>query len=143
MKIRKATKKDYKKMAEIYMRGFTRKEYHESWTPKLSYRKIMILKRYCDLYVLERGGKIIGFNAVNPNKWFLGGTVEGEEFAIDPDYQNKGYGKFFLKEVEKIYRDKGYKYFIFISYKKTTAFKKYKKLNYKESKDNIIFEKEL
>ena len=143
MKIKKATKKDYKTIAEVYKLCFTKKEYKEVWTPKMTLKKVNLLSRYCDIFVVMIDKKIIGFVAVNPSKWYIGRFVEIEEIGIHPKYQNDGYGKRLLKFVEDYYKKKNYSYLIFMVNKTSKAYKQYKKMKYSEDKNGALFMKPL
>ena len=143
MKIRKATKKDYKRIAEIYELCFTEKEYGETWTQKMALKKLNLLSKYCDIFVTIEDKKIIGFVAVNPTKWYIGRFADIEEIGIHPEYQDNGYGKKLLKFIEDYYKKKNYSYLIFMSNKDTTAYKQYKKMKYAEDKNGALFVKKL
>ena len=143
MKIRKAKKEDFDEIAEIYSKAFSGQQYNETWTKRKALKKMNMLTKYCDIFVSEIDNKCIGFMALNPSKWYPGKTVEGEEFAIKKEFRNKGLGKVFLKEIERMYKKKGFKSFIFIAHKNPGPAGYYKKLGYKETKSNVLFEKEL
>jgi len=140
---RKAIKKDYLRIAEIYTNEFSKTPYNEDWTKKKALKKINIFSNYCDIYVSVVDRKVVGFFIANTNFWNLGEFVFGEEMAIDENYQNKGIGKAFLSWIEKRYSKKGFKKFIFLSFKDSNAYKMYKKWGYEESKSNILFERNL
>ncbi|MEA3248675.1 MAG: GNAT family N-acetyltransferase [Nanoarchaeota archaeon] len=143
MKIRKATRKDYKKIAEIYRLCFTKKDYNEVWTQSMTLKKINFLSRYCDIFVTLIDKKIIGFVAVNPSKWYVGRFADIEEIGIGPKYQNRGYGKQLLKFIEDYYKKKDYSYLIFTVNKTSKAYRKYKKMGYSEDKNGALFMKDL
>ncbi len=143
MKIRKVTKRDHKKIVEIYKLCFTKKEYKEVWTQKMTLKKINLLLRYCDIFVVIVNNKIIGFVAINPTKWYIGRFADIEEIGIHPEYQNNGYGKKLLKFIENYYKKRNYSYLIFTVNKTSKAYKKYKRMKYHEDKNGALFMKTL
>ncbi len=143
LKIRKATKKDYKKIAGIYKLCFTKEEYGEVWTQNMTLKKIIILSKYCDIFVVVADNETIGFAAINPNKWYIGRFADIEEIGIHPKHQDKGYGKQLLKFIENYYKKKNYSYLIFTVNKTAKAYKKYKQMKYSEDKNGALFMRQL
>lgn len=141
--IKKTKKVDFPFLAEVYAREFSKPPYNEKWTNSLAIKKLKLLSKYCEIYSVFFETKLVGFFAVNATKLFPGKTIEGEEFAIDSDYQGRGIGKYCLNWLEKEFTKRGYENFIFLSIRASPAYKIYKNLGYKESEIDALFYKEL
>ena len=138
-----ANKSDFDKIAKIYVEEFSKKPFNESWTLKLALKKLDIFSRYCDIWKIVLGEKIIGFLIINPNQWFLGETIFGEEMAILEDFQRKGIGEQSVDEIFEIYKKKGYKKYMCLVNLKSKSFGLQNKMGVGESKFNKLMEKEL
>mgnify|MGYP001566809498 FL=1 len=143
IQIKKANKKDYKEIAEIYMEEFSKPPYNESWTKKKAVEKINIFSKYCDVWKIIYNKKIIGFISVNPHWFFPGKYAFGEDIAIKKEFQRKGIGTFVFNEIFKIYKQKGFEYFMGVANTKSKAIKLYKKLKILSSRDNLFIERKL
>ncbi|MEK6824199.1 MAG: GNAT family N-acetyltransferase [Nanoarchaeota archaeon] len=141
--LKKANKKDFSIIAEIYAKEFSKPPYNEPWTKKKAIEKINLFSKYCDLWKIIYNNKIVGFIAVNPHWFFPGKYAFGEDLAIKKEFQGKGIGTFVINEIFKIYKQKGFEYFMEVANTKSRAIKLYKKLNILPSKDNLFIEKRL
>ena len=141
MKIREATKKDLKEIAEIFRKESSKKPYNTKYTPKSAIKKIEELFEN-EVYVAEDKKKIMGFIASNitfdnNKKVFL------NELWLRSIYQGKGIGKAFVRFIEKMYKKKGVNIIRLITRKNARAFNFYKKIKYKEVKNFVFMEKKL
>lgn len=143
IEVKKANKKDFRKIAEIYMKEFSKKPYKEPWTMKKSMKKLDIFSRYCDIYKILFDNNIIGFMILNPYAYCPGEVVFGEEFAIKSEFQNKGIGTICQKKIEDIYRKKKYKIFQIAASKNAPAYKLYLKEGFRKSSGGVLLEKKL
>lgn len=143
MKIRKAMKKDFKRIAELYKQGFSEKPYNENWTFKEALDKINLFSKYCDIYVSLIDEKIVGFIIINPNHWHPGEIAFCEEIVVDKNFRGKRIAKKLLFEIEEIYRAKGYNEFMAIVNKKSGAYKLWRKREFRKDKENVLISKDL
>ncbi len=143
MKIRKAKRKDFKKIAEIYQEGFSEKPYNEMWTLKESINKIKIFYKYCDIWISTENKNITGFLIINSNQWKPGEIIFGEDIGIDKKYRKKEIATKLLEFSFAHYKKKGYKKFMGIINKDAKSFGFIKKLKLKLSKQDLLVEKEL
>jgi len=141
IKIRKATKKDFKELAEILINESSKKPYNEKYTFKTALKEISKFVKD-ELYVAVDEKNIIGFIASgitldNKQKAYI------NELWLKPIYQKKGIGKTLVTFIEKIYKKKGVKIIRLVAKRKAGAFKFYKKINYGEYKELVFMEKKL
>jgi|SRR3989344_6020347 len=143
MKIRKATKKDLKKIAEIFRIESAKKPYLQKRNRKKALDKIKEYFKNEDIYISILNNKIAGFIIVNID------TTEKKklfiiELWIKKEYQRKGIGKTLVRFIEKMYKKKGIKLFKLVANKKKGgAFNFYRKLKYNENKDLVFMDKKL
>jgi len=141
MKIRKATKKDFKEIAEILIKESSKKPYNEKYILKTALKEIRKLSKK-ELYVPENEKEIMGFIASSIN---LDGKKRAyiDELWLKLKYQKKGIGKELMDFIEDKYKKKGIKKIYLSTKRKAGAFKFYKKLGYKERKDRVFMKKKL
>lgn len=140
--IRKARRKNFRKIAQIYADGFSEPPYNEPWTLKDALKKIKIYSKYCNIWEIHYKNNLVGFVIVNPNHWFPGKFAFGEDISIKKEYRKKGIATRVLKKIMEIYQRKGFEYFVGISNKESKAFKLWNKLGIKENKyDKLISRK--
>ena len=141
MKIKKASLKDIKEIAQILMKESSKKPYNEKYTLKIALKEVA--KFFKDeLYVAMDEKEIGGFIASNitsddKQKAYI------NELWLKSIYQKKGIGKALVEFIEKIYKKKGIKIIRLVAKKNAGAFHFYKKLNYKEYKELVFMEKQL
>ena len=141
MKIRKATKKDFKEIAEILIKESSKKPYNEKYTFKKAIKEINELFKK-DLYVAVNEKEVIGFIASNitlssKKKAYI------SELWLRPNYQRKGIGKTLVKFIEDKYKKKGLNIIRLVAKRNAGAFKFYKKLKYAEYRNLVFMEKKL
>ena len=143
MKIRKATRNDFKDVAKIYREAFSEPPFNENWTLGEASKKIKVFSRYCDIWVPVIDREIAGFFIVNPNHWKIGEVAFGEDLVIKKKFRENEIGTKLFKFVFKYYKDKGYKKFMGIINKKAKSFGFIKKLNLEIEKRDVLIEKRL
>ena len=141
MKIRKAKKKDFKKIAEILRKESSKKPYNDKYTLKTALKEINKFAKN-DLYVSTSKKEIIGFIASditsdNKKKAYI------NELWLKPIYQGKGIGKTLVKFTEEKYKKKGVKIIRLVSRRDSKAFGFYKRIKYKEYKKLVFMEKKI
>jgi len=143
IKIRKAKRKNFRKIAKIYAVEFSKTPFKEKWTIAIAIKKLKLFSKYCDIWEIEYEKKLVGFLVINPNQWLLGEIIFGEEMAIDEKFQRKGIGKEVFDKIFNIYKKKGFKKYLGIVNKKSRAWGLHKKVGGKESNNDKIIEVKL
>jgi len=141
IKIRKATKKDFKEIAEILMNESSKKPYNEKYNLKKALVSINNLSKK-ELYVAINEKEIGGFIASNitsddKEKAYI------EELWLKQSYQKKGIGTLLVSFIENLYKKKGVKIIRLVSKRTSGAFTFYKKINYHEYTELTFMEKRL
>ena len=141
MKIRRATKKDFKEIAEILIKESSKKPYNEKYNLKIALKEISGFSK-SELYLAVNEKEIVGFIASsitpdNKKKAYI------NELWLRPIYQGKGIGKSLVRFIEEKYKKKGVKTIRLVSKKNAKAFGFYKKIKYKEYKEMVFMEKKL
>ena len=139
-KILKTVEKDYEAIAEIYKEAFNEPPFNEEWTKEKCLDQLNRFSKYCDIYTLFLKEEIIGFVIMNPNYWFPGKYVFGEEAAIKLEYRGKGYGKYMIEETLKKYKEKGFIKYLGINNIEAGAYNFWKKLGAKETTQDKLTE---
>tara|TARA_Y100000310_G_scaffold77162_1_gene73729 strand:+ start:13174 stop:13602 length:429 start_codon:yes stop_codon:yes gene_type:complete len=141
MKIRKATKKDFKEIAKIWVKESSKKPYNEKYSLKTALKEINTFTKYY-LYVATNEKEIMGFivsniTPDNKKKAYIG------ELWLKPIYQGKGIGKALVKFIEEKCKKKGVNIIRLVAKRNARAFNFYKKIKYKEYKELVFMEKRL
>ncbi len=143
VKIKKAKQKNFRKVSGIYIEAFSEPPYNEKWTSNIGLNKIKLYSKYCDIWEIWYGKKLVGFIIINPNFWFPGKFCLIEDMAIKREFRGKGMGTYILDEITKRYKKKGFKSLLLLANKESRAFKLYQKLGIKENKVDKLLSKEL
>lgn len=141
MRIRRATKSDLPACINILIRAFAGQE---NWNKKNARlfleERIRLWPSLC--FCLESGKKVAGFMFCEEFTYVKGKYLWVVEFAIDPEFQGKGFGKQALEFIEGRARKNGFDVLYLAADIKENAIKVYKKFGFK--KTNWLFmEKEL
>jgi ribosomal protein S18 acetylase RimI-like enzyme len=143
IKIKEATKKDSKKISEIFLCGTKKKPYSMSWTEKSAFKKINELISTGDIFIALLDGKMVGFIAMRTSLAPRGYVSHVEELWLTEKYQGMGIGRKLIEFVEKKYKHKVFALTLG-SNKKSKAFGFYKKLGFIAQKgDGVGMRKEL
>ncbi|MEK6811428.1 MAG: GNAT family N-acetyltransferase [Nanoarchaeota archaeon] len=141
--IKKASKNDLKKLAEIYVEEFSKAPYNEPWTQEKALNKLKRFSKYCEIWNINYENQLVGFIVINPDQWYPGERIFGEDMAIKSNMQNKGIGTKVFELIFKEYKKRGFKIFMSIQNKNSKAKNLYNRLGILESKTNTLIEKEL
>jgi len=143
IKLKKAKRKNFRKISKIYMESFSEPPYNEKWTSKIVLDKIKLFSRYCDIWEIWYEKQLAGFFVINPSWWCSGEIIFGEELAIDKKFRKKGIGTYVLKEIFKIYKKKGFKKYMGIVNNASNAIGLHKKVGAYKNKYDLLMEAEL
>jgi ribosomal protein S18 acetylase RimI-like enzyme len=132
-KLRKAKRKDLKKIAKMYKEEYGKSPFNERWTDKTSLKRINNYYKSSKIFVVEVEKNVVGALVLSDYIWFNGKRGHIDEIFITKDFQGKGIGSKLIKFAEKYFSDKKISGLTFISHKKSMAFKFYKKRGYKET----------
>ena len=133
MKIRKATKKDLKKISEIMSVEYKKKPYNEKWSKTTSFQKIKDYFKKSYILVIEEKKRVVGFIIATTFLWYDGKKALIEEIIIDSKHQNKGLGLRLIEFAETFLKKKGVFKIELFANKKSKAFQFYKKRGFKIS----------
>lgn len=104
MKLKKICKEDIEELVDIYINTFSK----EPWYDEFNDRNLVVKffnnhlnNNYFIGYILLLDNNIIGMSLGMKKPWENGMEYYIDQFLINYEYQNKGYGKYFLKEIEK------------------------------------------
>lgn len=143
LKIKKATTKDFKKIAEISKKEYSKKPYNEKWTEVTALKKIKEYHKFCKIYVTVFKKEIVGFIIFYDYPYENGREGFIEEIVIDSKYQDNGFGRTLLNFVENYLKKKKMKSVTLLSNTKSKAFNIYKKRKYKHFKNLVYMKKKL
>jgi GNAT superfamily N-acetyltransferase len=130
MKIREATKQDYKRLMELYndFVGSDRYSNHDNDSFERT-----LEDPDCYIYVAEEDNQMIGFvtfsvrNVVRYKK----PIAEGDELYVMPEYRGKGYGKQLMQHIiNKATELNCHRMFLESHYKHETAHKMYESMGF-------------
>jgi ribosomal protein S18 acetylase RimI-like enzyme len=143
MKIRKATKKDFKSIAEIFRIESSKPPYNKKRTPKKALDLIKEDFRENDMYVSIVDNKIVGFIMVRADSG-IKNKLWINELWILKKYQSQGIGRKLMNEIENIYKNKGIKIFELVAdTEKGGAVGFYDKMGYKIDKSLVYLQKKI
>jgi len=143
MKIRKATLKDLKSIAEIFRIGSSKPPYNKKRTPGEALKRIKEDFRGNDLYVATIDNKIIGFVMVQRDSGIKNQLWINEIWVLK-EYKGQGIGRKLMAEIEKIYKKKGIKIFELVAdTRRGGAFGFYRRLKYEGDKSMVFMQKRL
>ncbi|MBL7059039.1 GNAT family N-acetyltransferase [Candidatus Pacearchaeota archaeon] len=136
--LKKAKRRNFKKIAELYSKGFSEPPYDEAWTLKKALFKIKLFSKYCDLWEISYDKEFAGFLIINPNYWLPGKTIFGEEMVIKKEYRKKGLATKTFKELFSYYGEKGFEEYLGIVNNKSKSWGLHKKLGSQETNQNKL-----
>ncbi|HLD12197.1 MAG TPA: GNAT family N-acetyltransferase [Candidatus Nanoarchaeia archaeon] len=131
MNIRKATKKDLKKITAIYCTEYAKQPYNEHWSEKTVHEHLTKDFKNCTTFVLAINNTVKGFLILNLRTWDHGKEGFIEELVIEKLSQGQGYGRQLLNFTENYFKKKKAKAIGLASHPQSLAFQIYKKRNYK------------
>ncbi len=92
---------------------------------------------------LYAGEKLIGVSMGNVKHWYTGTEYCVDEFCIRKEYQGKGAGTYFLREIEKAIVQMGLKQIFLQTETTVPAYHFYEKNGFCELKEHVSFAKRL
>ena len=140
MKIRKATKKDLKDIAELFLEESNKKPYNQNYTIQTAKLRVNNMFNFGSIFLAFDNKRLVGFIAIageGKDEIYI------DEFWIKAEYQRRGMGRELLKFVQNKYKKKGVKSISVMTSRKAGAFKFYKKFKFKENKEDVILKKAL
>jgi ribosomal protein S18 acetylase RimI-like enzyme len=143
MKIKKATIKDLKSIAEVFRVESAKAPYKKKRTPEKALARIKEDFRGNELYVAIVDDKIVGFVMVSVDSG-IKTQLWVNELWILKEQQGKGIGRKLMDEIEKIYKKKGIKIVELVAdTRKGGAYGFYKKKGYNLAKNLVFMEKKI
>ena len=143
IEIKKAQKKDFGEITEIYTEEFSKHPYNEPWTREKAIEKMKIFSKYCEIWKIISENKIAGFLVINPYQWCPGECIFGEVMAVKSELQNKGIGEKTWELIFEEYQKRGFKTFIGIQNRNSKVKNIYKRIGMKESQENFVIGRSL
>jgi len=141
--IRKATKKDWKDISDIFIKESSKKPYSQKWTKKTAFDKVKEFLKENETYVALVNKKIVGFASLNITVEGNGKGATVRELWLKSEFQGQGIGKMLIKFVEDKCKNNGIGSIFLISNKTSKAFGFYKKIGYKTYDKDILMGKKL
>ncbi len=142
MKIRKATKEDFSRIAELINEEYSKPPYHEPWKKKNAIKTLNYFAKVGKILVLIEE-RIIGFIISRDEYYNEGSATMIEELIVDNEFKGRGFGRKLVEYVEKQGKKKKIKRVLLMASKDAPAFKFYKKMGYIPSKKTVLFRKRL
>jgi len=143
MIIRKATKKDINKIAEIFRIESSKPPYNKKRTPEKALNRIKEDFRGNDVYVAVVDDKIVGFAMVSVDSG-IKNQLWINEIWILKEYQGRGIGRKIMDDIESIYKKKGIKVFELVAHTgKGGAREFYKRLRYEIDNSMVFMQKRI
>lgn len=142
MKIRKATKKDFSRIAELMNIEYSKPPYHEPWKKKNAIKTLNYFAKVGEIFVLVDEG-IVGLIISRDEYYNEGSATMIEELIVDSYFKGRGFGRKLVEYVEKQGKKKKIKRVLLMASKDAPAFHFYKKMGYVPSKKTVLFRKVL
>jgi len=142
MRIRKADKKDFEKIAYLMNKEYSKSPYNELWKEENAIKTLKYFSKVGDIFIMV-DKQIRGFIISRDEYYNEGEGTIIEEIVVDSDFQGEGFGRRLIEYVEKRSRKKGIKSILLMTSKDAPAFKFYKKMGYTPSKKTVLFRKKL
>lgn len=143
MKICKANKKDFKKIAKLMLKEFGKPPFKDNAPLKNVLKTLNFYNKIGKIWILIQDKKIIGAIVFKIEQYWEGLVVIIEDLVIDSKYKGKDYEIKLIELIEKYAKRKNVKAIFFSTHKKSTSLNKYKKLGYKKDKNTISMFKKI
>ncbi len=144
VKIRKATHKDFKEIAEIIKEEYGKQPYKENWTRANAFKTLnYYLKFGREIYVAEIYGEVAGVIIIQNEYYNKGPQSYIEEFAVLSKFQGNGIGTALLKKAESRAKERKATKIYLSADVKAPARGFYEKMGYKSNNRTLFFGKML
>ncbi len=143
MKIRKGTKKDLKRIAEIMKTEFAKPPFNEKATLSAILKSLNFYMRIGEIYVALTNNKIVGITVFKKEQFWEGPVIIIEDLVVDEEFKKQGIGKSLMNYVESHARRIKIKSICFKTHKKSPSVKFYQKYGYKSDKNAVFMKKKL
>ena len=143
MKIRKATKKDFKEIANLMNEEFSKPPFNEKSNLKDILKSIRFFHKIGTIKIAIKDEKMVGVIVFKQEQYWEGLSILIEDLVVRKDFQKKGIGKLLINDLEKDAKKKKISAIYFLTHKKASAIKFYKKLGYKLRPNTVFFRKVL
>jgi len=141
--IRKATKRDFKQIAEIIKKEYGKKPYYEVWEEKDTLKTLTYYSKVGKIYVAVVEKEVVGVIITRQEFYNGSHNIIIEELVVNSKKQGKGIGKEMMEYVEVLSKKKKVKAINLFASKKAKAYNFYKKIGYKHDKNFVSFSKRL
>ena len=142
MKIRKATKKDLKEIAELMKKELSKSPFNERDSIKNILKSLDFYYKNAEIYLIEEK-RIVGVLVFQIELWWEGSVIIIQDLTVNKEFQKKGIGKLLMNFVERYACNNNVKRIYFGTNRKSPSIKFYKKLGYKTNKDRISMSKKI
>ena len=143
MKIREATKKDFKAITEIMRNEFGKAPYNEEWTDEYGLKTLNYYAKAGEIYVCLIDTKIVGSIIIRKEYYRTDYNFVIEEVMVSEDSQGKGVGTALINFIENLAKKQKIGTLILFSNKKAAAYKFYIKKGYKPDLDFTWMDKKV
>ena len=141
--IRKAAKKDYRRIADIFVAEYSKKPYLEKWNKKQGMKFVKTYARTGNIFVAVDHNKILGSMILKKKPDNIGFLMIVEEIAVDSSYQGKGIGRKLMEKAEEECKYQGCHSIRLLTHNKSGAAKFYQKIGFRKTKDILYFSKKI
>ena len=142
MKIRKATKKDLKEIAELMKKELSKSPFNERDSIKNILKSLDFYYKNAEIYLIEEK-RIVGVLVFQIELWWEGSVIIIQDLTVNKEFQKKGIGKLLMNFVERYACNNNVKRIYFGTNRKSPSIKFYKKLGYETNKDRISMSKKI
>ncbi|MBR9691312.1 GNAT family N-acetyltransferase [Candidatus Woesearchaeota archaeon] len=142
MEIRRAAKKDIKRISEIIKTEYGKPPYNDKWTDRTALKTVKEYFRHKSIFVAEIEKEIAGFIIGYVYSYESGPMGYVNEFIVSSEFQKRGVGKKLMKHIENYFKKKKVKKIALHASIKSKAYEIYKNWGYKKS-HFIMMEKKI
>ena len=143
MKIRKATKKDLKKIAEIMRTEFAKPPFKHKSSLSAVLKSLNFYLKIGKIYVAQIEQKIVSVVVFKEEQFWEGAVILIEDLVVDEKFKKENIDKELLEFVESYAKKRKAKLIGFITNRKSDAIKFYQKRGYEIKRDRMIMERPL
>ena len=130
----------------LFVSVFTAEPWNDDWSDETQlnlYLHDLAGHSHSLTYGLYEDGQLIGLSMGHIKHWYSGTEYLIDELCIRADKQGKGFGSYFLEQIEQDIQTLGMVQIFLLTDNDVPAYHSYKKHGYYELKKNVAFAKEL